>query len=273
MEDKKRPPIKFGGGPMGMANAPEKAKNFKKTMIKILGYLRPYWLRMLMVIVFAVVSTVFTIAAPKILGRMTDDIIKGIMSQVGINFGNIASIGFWLIGLYVISAIFSYSQNWLMAAISQKVTYSFRRDISKKVARLPLNYFDKHENGDVISRVTNDVETISQNLNQSMTQLISSLIMIVGILIMMLTISWQLTLIAILVLPTSMVFISLIIKQSQKHYAKQQAALGEIDGHVDEMFSNHAIIRAFNGEDRSIDKFVEINNRLKVAGLRNFYLV
>lgn len=262
--DKKQSAKNFrSGGPMGMiGGTPEKPKHFKKTMLKIFEYLRPYWGLLAIVVVCAIISTVFAIAAPKVLGNMTDEIIKGLMSHKGINFDNIAVIGFWLIGLYIISASFSYIQSWIMTTISQKITFAFRRDISEKIARLPLSYFDKHENGDIVSRVTNDVETISQNLNQSMTQLITSIIMIIGILVMMLSISWQMTLIAILVLPVSMILISLIVKQSQRFYDRQQAALGEIDGHIDEMFSNHAIVKTFNGEDRSIKKFNHINEKL-----------
>lgn len=267
IEDKKPPVIAFrGGGPMSVGGTPDKPKHFKKTMIKVLGYLRPYWGYLVIVLVCAIISTSFAIAAPKVLGNMTDEIVKGLISRKGINFNNIAAVGFWLIGLYVISASFSYIQNWLMTTISQKITYKFRRDISEKIARLPLRYFDKHENGDIVSRVTNDVETISQNLNQSMTQLVTSLIMIVGILVMMITISWQLTLIAVLVLPISIVLIGFIVKQSQRYYDRQQAALGEIDGHIDEMFSNHATVKTFNGEDRSIDKFNHINNKLYKSG-------
>lgn len=271
--DKKQSAKNFrGGGPMGMVGGtPEKPKHFKKTMLKIFEYLRPYWGLLAIVIVCAIISTVFAIAAPKVLGNMTDEIIKGLMSHKGINFDNIAIIGFWLIGLYIISASFSYIQSWIMTTISQKITFAFRRDISEKIARLPLSYFDKHENGDIVSRVTNDVETISQNLNQSMTQLITSIIMIIGILVMMLSISWQMTLIAILVLPVSMILISLIVKQSQRFYDRQQAALGEIDGHIDEMFSNHAIVKTFNGEDRSIKKFNHINEKLyKSAWISQF---
>ena len=262
VQDKKPMAAGFGGGPMRIGGKPEKAKDFKKTMIKILGYLRPYWGYLIFVAICAIVSTIFAIASPKVLGTMTDEIIKGLMGRKGINFDNIARIGFWLIGLYAVSAVFSYVQNWVMTNISQKITYAFRRDISEKIARLPLRYFDKHENGDIVSRVTNDVETISQNLNQSMTQLITSVIMIVGILIMMISISWQMTIIAILVLPISMFLISLIMKQSQRYYSGQQKALGEIDGHIDEMFSNHAIVKTYNGEDRSIDKFNDINEEL-----------
>ena len=203
---------------------------------------------------------------------MTTEIVKGLMSGTGINFENVAKIGFWLIGLYLFSAIFSYIQSWTMTNVSQKITYALRRDISNKIEKLPLRYFDKHENGDIVSRVTNDVETISQNLNQGMMQMITSVVTIIGILIMMLTISWQMTLIAIAVLPISLVLVSAIIKQSQRYYTGQQAALGEMDGHIDEMFSNHAIVRTYNGEDRSIETFEEINGRLHKSGWMSQFL-
>ena len=256
-----------GGHPgMGGGAPVQKAKNFKKTLITILSYLRPYWGYLIFVTLCAVISTAFAIASPKILGNMTDEIIKGLISGKGINFNNIAAIGFWLISLYIISAGFSYIQNWVMTTISQKITYAFRRDISEKIARLPLRYFDRHENGDIVSRITNDVETISQNLNQSMTQVITSIIMIFGILAMMLSISWQMTLVAVLVLPVSMLLITFIVKRSQRYYVKQQASLGEIDGHIDEMFSNHAIVKTFNGEERSIKTFNDINAKLYQSG-------
>jgi ATP-binding cassette subfamily B protein len=269
----KTPIITPRGGPMMMGRgAAEKPKHFKKTLITILGYLRPYWGYLAFVAICAIISTIFAIASPKILGNMTTEIVKGLMSRKGVNFDNITVIGLWLIGLYTVSALFSYIQSWVMINISQKITYAFRRDISKKVARLPLRYFDKHENGDIVSRVTNDVETISQNLNQVMTQLITSVIMIVGILVMMLSISWQLTIIAILVLPLSMLFITTIVKQSQKYYVKQQAALGEIDGHIDEMFSNHVIVKTFSGEQRSIYTFNNINSKLYRSGWKSQFL-
>jgi ATP-binding cassette subfamily B protein len=275
-KDKRQQPAGGFRGPMGggmmRGGTPQKAKNLKKTLIKILKYLRPYWGYLVFVAVCAVISTAFAIAGPKMLGNMTDEIFKGIMTHKGINFGAVASIGFWLIGLYIISALFSYIQSWLMTTISQKVTFAFRREISEKIGRLPLRYFDKHENGDIVSHVTNDVETISQNLNQSMTQIVTSLIMIVGILAMMLSISWQMTLVAILVLPTSIILISAVIKQSQRYYDQQQAALGEIDGHTDEMFSNHAIVKTFNGEQRSINKFNTINGKLYGSGWKSQFL-
>ena len=275
MDDKrqqqpKQPVIRFRGGPgmMGGGKA-EKPKNFKKTMITVLGYLRPYWAYIALVVFCAIISTIFAIAAPKVLGNMTDEIIKGLFSGKGINFGNVAVIGYWLIGLFAVSATFSYLANWVMTSISQKITYAFRRDISEKIARLPLRYFDRHENGDIVSHVTNDVETISQNLNQSMTQLVTSVITIIGIMIMMLSISWQMTLIAVLVLPLSMVLISLIVKRSQRYYTKQQQSLGEIDGHIDEMFSNHPIVKTYNGEERAITTFKHINTKLFDSGWKS----
>ena len=268
-QPQKQPMIGLRGGPMRMGGKVEKPKNFKKTMLKVLKYLRPYWIYMAFVAICAIISTAFAIASPKVLGNMTDEIIKGLFSPFGINFGNISVIGFWLIGLYLVSAIFSYIQSWIMTSISQKITYKFRRDISEKIGRLPLRYFDRHENGDIVSHITNDVETISQNLNQSMTQLITSVIMIVGILVMMLSISWQLTLIAVLVLPISMVLITIIVRRSQRYYTKQQAALGEIDGHIDEMFSNHPIVKTYNGEKQAIKTFNHINAKLHDSGWKS----
>ncbi|HZJ34938.1 MAG TPA: ABC transporter ATP-binding protein [Candidatus Angelobacter sp.] len=273
--DKKPRIMPFRGGPPGMhggGGTPQKSKHLKKTLITILGYLRPYWGYLVFVAICAIISTIFAIASPKILGNMTDEIIKGLIGHKGINFNAITTIGLWLIGLYVISALFSYIQGWVMTTISQKITYAFRRDISEKVARLPLHYFDRHENGDIVSRVTNDVETISQNLNQGMTQIITSVIMIVGILAMMISISWQMTLIAVIVLPISIILISFIVKRSQRYYDRQQTSLGEIDGHIDEMFSNHAIVKTFNGEQRSINKFNDINAKLYRSGWKSQFL-
>lgn len=270
-----RPAVGFKGGHpggMGGGGPAEKPKNFKKSMITILGYLRPYWGYLVFVAVCAIISTVFAIASPKVLGNMTTEIVNGVMSGRGINFDNIAVIGWWLIGLYIISALFSYIQSWVMTTISQKVTYAFRRDISEKIARLPLRYFDNHENGDIVSRVTNDVETISQNLNQSMTQLVTAVITIIGILVMMISISWQLTIVALLVLPTSMMLITFIIKKSQRYFVRQQAALGEIDGHIDEIFSNHSIVKTYNGEQRAVDEFNIINTKLYKSGWKSQFL-
>lgn len=272
MESKKSSQkARFGGPPgMGMSRGtPEKPKHFKKTMGKIIGYLRPYWIYLIIVAICAIASTVFVIVGPKILGYMIDEIVKGIFSPKGIDFDKVGSYGLWMVGLYVLSALFGYIQGWLMTSVSQKVTFNLRRDISKKVSRLPLKYFDHHEKGNIVSHVTNDVETISQNLNQSMTQLISSAVMIIGILGMMISISWQMTIVAILVLPVSVSLVGLIMKRSQRFYDKQQSALGEIDGHIDEMFSNHAIVKTFNGEKRSIAQFNVINKKLYESGWKS----
>lgn len=260
------------GGAHGGAGPTEKPKHFAKTMRQIMSYLKPYWGYMIFVAFCAIVSTCFTIAGPKVLGNMTTEIVKGMFSPKGINFDTVTIIGWSLVGIYFASVLFSYVQNWIMTSVTQKVTYAFRRDLSKKISKLPLSYFDRHENGDIVSRVTNDVETISQNLNQSMTQLISSVVLIIGILIMMLTISWQMTLIALLVLPVSMLFITTIVKSSQRFYVRQQNALGEIDGHIDEMFSNHAIVKVFNGEKRSIKRFNDINTKLYNSGWKSQFL-
>jgi ATP-binding cassette subfamily B multidrug efflux pump len=269
-----QPSVGFRGGPMGMrgGGTPPKAKNLKKTLLKIVSYLHPYWWHIGFVGAAAIISTIFAIVSPKILGSMTDEIVTGLIGRTGIDFGAINSIGILLIVLYLISATFSYLQSWLMTTVSQKVTYALRRDVATKISRLPLKYFDQHENGDIVSHITNDIETISQNLNQGVTQIITSTVTIIGILAMMISISWQLTIIAILVLPTSLFIVRLIVKQSQKFYDRQQAALGEIDGHIDEMFSNHVIVKTFNGEKRSIDKFNTINAKLYLSAWMSQFL-
>lgn len=242
--------------------AGEKPKDFKKSMLAIARHLKPYRISVIFVVFSAIISTIFAIASPKILGNMTTEIAKGLMGGHGINFDNIRNIGLWLIGVYIISATFSYLQSWVMTKVSQQVTYNLRKDVFGKVSKLPLSYFDKHENGDTVSLVTNDIETISQNLNQSVIQLITTITTILGIIIMMLTISWQMTLIAIIVLPVSMVLIRFVVKKSRNFYINQQSSIGEIDAYVDEMFSNHVIVKTFNGEKASIDKFNKINFKL-----------
>lgn len=263
------------GGPPGIARGgrPEKAKDFKKTVKLFSSYLKPYQIGLVFVLLLALASTAFTIAGPKILGKMTDIIVRGLANPGGgIDFGQIKIIGFWLIGLYAASAIFNYLQSWMMATISQKITYAFRHNITLKISKLPLSYFDHTEKGDIISRVTNDVETVSQNLNQSLIQVITAAATVIGILVMMLTISWQLTLIAVGILPLSLIFIRLIVKRSQRYYETQQSALGEINGHIEEMFSNHAIVKAFNGEKKSIERFGNINNDLYDSGWKSQFL-
>ena len=258
-------------GPIMMGKI-DKAKNFKKTIKDLSRYVKPYWGKLIIVALLAVMATIFTIASPKILGQMTDIIVKGLTGPIGIDYHKLFIIGGWLIGLYLVSALFSYLQGWIMSAVSQKITYSFRQDISLKITKLPLSYFDKHENGDIISRVTNDVETISQNLNQSLVQAITAAISVTGIVVMMLLISWPMTLIALAILPLSFVFIRLIIKHSQKHFENQQTSLGEINGHIEEMFSNHVIVKSYNGEERSIGRFDDINSQLYDSGWKSQFL-
>lgn len=244
-----------------------KPKNFKKTFNAFLSYLRPYWGSFILVFCLAVFSALCSVAGPKILGRMTDVVVQGIFgASNGIDFQAIARIGALLAGLYGLSAVSGYIQGWIMAGISQKVTYTLRRDISLKIAKLPLRYFDRHEKGDIISRVTNDVEAISQNLNQGLVEVIMSIVAVIGILVMMISISWQLTLIALAILPASLVFIRTIIGRSQRYYQQQQKSLGDINGHVEEMFSNHIIVKTFNGEEDSIRHFNQINQDLYNSG-------
>ncbi len=200
-------------------------------------------------------STVFTIVGPKILGKATTKLFEGVMAQIagtgaGIDFDYIGRIILITLGLYLISAVFSYIQGWIMSDVSMDITYRFRQDIAAKINRMPLNYFDGTSHGEVLSRITNDVDTVSQTLNQSLSQIITSVITVVGVLIMMLTISWQMTLVALLIVPLSMVVIALVIGQSQKYFKQQQDYLGHVNGHVEEMYGGHVVMKAFNGEAR-----------------------
>lgn len=307
----------FGGGPGMMMGAPgAKPKNFKKTMLTIWKYLKVYRFKLIIVTTFAIISTIFTIISPRILGNMTNDIVNGYVAgqtydkvveslpkgtklpagttgasllehmpasvkskipqaqqeslksidfskgRPKINFSDIGMIGLWLITLYIISSLFAYVLSWIMTSITQDLVYRLRKDISEKINRMSLGYFDKHPFGEVISRVTNDIDTIGQSLNQSATQIITSVVTIIGILIMMISISWQLTIVAVVVLPLSIGVISFIVKKSQHYFIDQQASLGKLDGHVEEMFSGHTVMRAYNGEDQSIEEFTRTNQDL-----------
>ncbi len=216
--------------------------------------------------IFASASTVFAIVGPKILAKATDKLGEGIMAKVngsgGIDFEYIAYIIWILVGLYLLSAVFSYIQGFITSTISQKVAYDLRTSISTKMDRMPLSYFDRHTSGDILSRVTNDIDTIAQSLNQSMSQVITSSVMVVGIFIMMLTISPQMTLIAICVLPVSIILIGLVMKRSQKYFVRQQQALGDVNGHIEEMYGGHNVVKAFNGEEASVKQFNEFNDSL-----------
>jgi len=311
-------PTQMGGmmGRGGMALGGEKAKNFKGTMASLARYMKPFWFRIVMVVVFAIVSTLFAIVSPKLLGNATNRIVDGYVAQQaydqvmaklpagvtlpagttgavllqrlpasalakipaeqrdtianldfsagrpGYDFGYIGVIAAVLVGLYLLSAGFNYLQGWLMTGLTQEVTYNFRRDLARKLNHLPLRYFDTRTHGEVLSRMSNDVDTISQTLNQSLIQIITSVTMVIGILIMMLTISWQLTILALLILPLSMGLTILIVKKSQRYFVGQQMSLGRLNGHVEEMFSGHLVMKAFNGEKRSVATFKELNRGL-----------
>lgn len=306
-------------GPMGrggpMQGAFEKPKNFKGTMRQLVKYLSPHWMSLTVVTVFAILSTLFAIVSPKILGNATNQIVtdyinikaydavisslpKGVKLPTGttgadliskmpkqaldkipadkleqiksldlsvkpeFHFDAIAVIMYWLVGLYIASAIFSYIQGWLMTAITQKTTFRLRKEISEKINKLPLGYFDKRTFGEVLSRVTNDVDTIGQTLNQSLSQMLTSVVMLIGILGMMLSISWLLTIVAIIILPLSFGLITFITKRSQAEFVRQQTDLGALNGHIEEMYSGHVVMKAFNGEKESLFKFERINHRL-----------
>lgn len=254
------------GGPMGMSGSGEKAKNFKGTFGKLFRYLKPYYFKIFIVVVFAVGSTIFAIVGPKILAKATDKLAQGIMAKVnntgGIDFSYIGYIVLLLIGLYLISALFSYIQGWIISGVSQKIAFDLRKSLSEKMSRMPLSYFDKHSSGDVLSRVTNDIDTIAQSLNQSMSQVITSAVTVVGIFIMMLTISVPMTLVALAILPVSMILIGITMKYSQKYFNSQQESLGSVNGHIEEMYGSHQVVKAFNGEKDSVEVFSKHNDEL-----------
>lgn len=245
----------------------EKARDFKGTIKRLVIYISEYKLHVSAVIFFAIISTIFSIIGPKILGRATTKLFEGVMERIsgtgiGIDFGYIGKIILLLIGLYFLSSLFTYIQGWIMSGVSMKVSYRFRKDISEKINRMPLKYFDGTNHGEVLSRVTNDVDTVSQTLNQSLMQIITSVVTIIGVIIMMFTISWLLTLITLIILPLSFIIVMFIIKRSQKYFKQQQDFLGNVNGHVEEMYSGHNIIKAFNGEAKSSKKFDKYNNAL-----------
>ena len=314
---KKRQQVRMGG-PMGRMGTGEKAKDFKGTVKKLIKYLSDFRWQMLMVLVFAIGSTIFAIASPKILGGATNQIVddyanmkayeaitsklpKGVSLPAGttgadvlnrlpnkseiekqipssqlesikkldlsrrpeFHFDAIWRIIILLVGMYVLSAIFRYIQTWIMTQVTQTVTFRMRQQLSQKINRLPLSYFDKQTYGEVLSRITNDVDTISQTLNQSLSQIVTSTVTVLGILVMMFSISWQMSLVALLVLPLAGGVITLIAKSSQKQFLRQQTQLGELNGHIEEMYGGHQVMRVFNGQKKSIAKFSKINNRLQ----------
>ncbi|MHC1739496.1 MAG: ABC transporter ATP-binding protein [Anaerolineaceae bacterium] len=266
------------GGPMGgLLRGGEKPRDFKGTMKKLINYLSVYKVSIIIVFIFAIASTIFSIVGPKILGKATTKLFEGVMAQIagtgtGIDFVYIRNIILLLLGLYLISAAFSYIQGWIMTNVSMKLTYQFRKEISLKINRMPLRYFDGTNHGEVLSRITNDVDTISQTLNQSLTQIITSVITMIGILVMMLSISWIMTLVALVIIPLSAVLISFVVKRSQKYFKQQQDFLGHVNGHVEEMYGGHVVMKAFNGEKRSVEKFDTFNTTLYSSAWKSQFL-
>lgn len=323
-----RPPM----GPMGGRGAAhagfglvEKAKDFRGTMRSLMDYLKPYWVKLILVVVLAIGSTVFMIVGPKILGQATNQVASDYFNQQAydqiiqhlpsgtvlppgttgaailshlpasvtqkipsaflgklrsldlthrptFNFASIERLALELLGLYLLSALLSYIQSWIMVDVSQEITYRFRRDISEKINRLPLRYFDRTTYGDVLSRLTNDVTLVNQTLNQSLTQIITAITSIIGILIMMLTISWEMTLVAVLTIPLSFAIVAVILRSSQRYFASQQAVLGDLNGHIEEMYGGHTIMRVFNGEARSVATFQRHNEKLYDSAWKSQFL-
>lgn len=250
----------------------EKAKDFKGTIKTLLTYLKPHKFKLVVVFIFAIVSTVFSIVSPSILGDATDVIVKGLFGPNGIDFSELLDIILILVGLYAISFVFSFSQGFIMSKVSQSVTYQLRDKMSDKMDRLPLKYFDSKTHGEIQSRFINDIETINQTLSQSLSQMITSFATIVGILIMMIRINLVMTITALVVLPLSMLVIKLVVSRSQVQFKNQQKHLGEINGHVEEMFGGHTIIKAFNKEEDSLNKFNQINDDLCNSSWKSQFL-
>lgn len=266
-----------GHGPGAVMMQGEKAKDFKGTFRKLIRYMGRYKISLIFVFLFAVVSTVFDIVGPKILGNVTTNLFEGIMSKItgtgsGVDFGHIGTIMAWLLAIYLISTLFGCIQGYLMTGVSMKVTYNFRKEIAAKIQRLPFQYYDTTTNGEVLSHITNDVDAISQSLNQSVTQIITSVTTVVGILIMMFSISWQMTLVALCIIPASMGFIMTIVKKSQKYFSAQQEYLGHVNGHIEEMYGSHVVVKAFNGEEDSIQTFGNFNSTLYTSAWKSQFL-
>jgi ATP-binding cassette subfamily B multidrug efflux pump len=272
-------PLMGGRGHMmggGMLMPGQKARDFRGTMAKLIEYLRAYRAKIAVALALAAVSTASAIVGPKILGQATTKLFEGVMAQIAgtgsIDFDFIGNIILVTLGLYAGSAAIGYVQGWMMTGISMDITYRFRRDISSKINRMPLRYFDGTSHGEVLSRITNDVDTVSQTLSQSLTQIITSVATLIGVLAMMLSINWLMTLVALGIVPLSMLVVSLIIRQSQKYFKQQQDYLGHVNGHVEEMYGGHVVMKAFNGEQASVETFDRFNAVLYDAAWRSQFL-
>ena len=269
----RRGPAGHGPGPMA---AGEKAKDFKGTMKKLLGYMKRFLPGIVLVLLCAAASTIFSIFGPKVLGQATTKLFEGLIAMLtgtgSIDFNAIGRILLILGGLYLLSALLSYVQGWVMAGVATKLSYSMRTDISRKLDKLPLSYFDRVPHGEVLSRITNDVDTITQTLNQSLSQIVSNVTMMIGVLCMMLSISLSMTLVAICVLPFSIIIVGVVVKKSQPFFRKQQEYLGHVNGHVEEMYGGHVVVTAFNGQDGSIEEFNKLNDDLYHAAWKSQFL-
>ena len=262
----------MGGGP----GAVDKAKDFKGTLKKLLKVVGEYKILIILAFLFAIGSTVFAIVSPKILGNATTEIYNGLIAKIngtgGINFGNIRTILISLAILYIVSALFNYIQNLIMTHVSQRASYKLRKEISHKLNKLPMSYYDKQNTGDIMSVITNDIDTLQLNLNQSATQLVSSIVTLIGIFIMMCTINITLAIITALILPVASIIVMIIVKKSQKHFVNQQKYLGSVDGEVEEMISGHTVIKAFNAEEKSMKNFNQDNALLCNASFKAQFL-
>lgn len=267
-------PMRGGHGPM---MAGEKAKDFKGSLKKLFNYLKPFRIHLLVIVLFAAASTVFSIIGPKILAKATDELAAGMLRAIsgaggGIDFGYIGKIVLLLVGLYLLSSLFSYIQGYIMAGVSSKVSYNLRKAIMSKINRLPMSFFNRTSHGEVLSRITNDIDTLSQGMNQSITQFITSVVSVIGVAIMMLTISWQLTLVALCIIPVTLGLVLGVVKASQKHFIGQQKYLGRVNGHIEEMYGGHTVVKAYNGEEKSIAEFDKENDKLYKAGWKAQFL-
>lgn len=276
-EDRKMRPAMGGMAQMrGMGGGKVKAKNFKGSMKKLFNYLFKYKFSVILVVLFAIGSTAFSIIGPKILGNATTEIFNGIMSKLsggsGIDFNKIGRILITLLGIYLISAVFSFIQGFIMTGVSQKLTYRLRKEMIEKIDRMPMNYFDRRTHGEVLSRITNDIDTLNQSLNQSMTQIITSITTIIGIVFMMCTINVIMTCTIVLIVPISLIFITFIAKKSQKYFKEQQDYLGHVNGQVEEVYGGHNIVKVFNGEEDAINKFNTDNETLYRSAWKSQFL-
>ena len=268
-------PAMHGRGPGAMAHG-EKAKDFRGSMKRLLAYLKKFLPSIILVLACAAASTVFSIFGPKILGEATTRLFEGLIAMLtgtgGIDFDAIGRILLFLAALYVVSALLSYVQGWVMSGVATRLSYSMRKDISEKIDRLPLSYFDRVPHGEVLSRITNDVDTVTQTLNQSLSQMVSQITMIVGVLCMMLSISPAMTLVAICILPVSVLVVVNVVKHSQRFFRSQQEYLGHVNGHVEEMYGGHTVVTAFNRQEETIRTFDEMNQKLYQSGWKSQFL-